>query len=325
MHTIVRGLVTLLATMGLLSGHVASAADFPSKPIRIIVPFAPGGSADIVARLIAQEAQTRTGQRVFVENKPGGSTMIGTEAVIHSDPDGYTLLMGTSSLILTALLDQQSSFDVERDLIAVTNVASAPFVWTVNADLPVKTLGEFATYLKAHPERASFATSGVGSSQHLSGELLNMKAGIKMVHVLYKSELQAITDLIGNHVTAVPASYSALAGQLASGRLRPLAVTSRTRMKLLPNIPTVEESGFAGYQIEYWNGFFAAAKTPQNIVDKLSDVLTASIRAPHISAKLEEFGFKVEATPTAAYTRQMGVDTRRWRELIQATGVVIPK
>ena len=180
-------------------------ADFPSKPLRLVVPFAPGGAADITGRLMAQELSVRSGQRVVVENRPGGSTQVGTEVVAHAEADGYTILLGTSSIVLAAVLDPKAVINAQRDFVPLVNVASAPFVWIVNADLPIRTLAEFLAYAKRNPAKASFGTSGAGSSQHLSGELLNLRGGIKMEHVLYKSESNAITDVAGGHVFAAPA------------------------------------------------------------------------------------------------------------------------
>lgn len=307
------------------AGVPAHAADFPVKPVRVIVPFAPGGSTDIVSRLVAQVASDRVGQRFIVENRAGASTAIGSEAAARSDPDGYTLLLGSTTLILSALLGQKTGVDVQKDLAALINVGTAPFVWTVNVEFPAKTLAEFIAYAKAHPGSVNYASPSIGGSQNMAGELLNIRAGIKMTHVLYKSEGLAVTDLVGNHVQITPSSFSALSGHLASGRLRPLAVTSRTRIKALPNVPTVEESGIPGYSLDYWNGFFAPAKTPQDIVDRLSAALVDAVKTPQVSGKLEELGFRVEAGNAQEFTRYIEGDIRRWRELIKTTGVVIEK
>lgn len=324
MNPLLRNCSIATAVAFLLPIQQIKAADFPARPIRIIVPFAPGGSTDIVSRLVAQVASNRLNQRLIVENRSGASTAIGAAAA-HADPDGYTLLLGSTTLVLSVLLGQRSGVDVQRDLAAVTNVGSAPFVWTVNADLPVNTLPEFVRYAKANTGIVNFASPSIGGSQHMAGELLNLKAGIKMTHVLYKSEGLAVNDLLGKHVQIVPASYSALAGHMNSGRLRALAVTGRSRIKALPNVPTVEESGISGYQLEYWNGFFAPAKTPRDIVEKLSDALTESIRTPEVSKKLEDLGFRVEASPAQEFAKQIESDIRRWSELIKTTGVAIEK
>lgn len=321
MNSLIRKILVAVIVGSALQLQGVKAADFPSKTIRIIVPFAPGGSTDIVSRLVAQVASSRLNQRLIVENRPGASTAIGAAAAAQAEPDGYTLLLGSTAIVLSPLLGQKTGVDVQRDLAAVTNVGSAPFVWTVNVDLPVKTLSEFVSYAKANKNAINFASPSIGGSQYMAGELLNLKAGIKMNHVLYKSEGMAVSDLVGNHVQIVPASYSALSGHLNSGRLRPLAVTSRFRINALPNVPTVEESGYSNYQVDYWNGFLAPAKTSQDIIEKLNGVLTESIRSSQVSNKLEELGFKVEANSPQEFSRQIEADIRRWRELIKATGV----
>ena len=317
-----------VAALGLALGAgaaAAAAADFPAKAIHLVVPFASGGAADITGRLVGQELALRAGQTVLIENRPGGSTQVGTEYVAAAEPDGYTILLGTSSIVLAAVLDPKATINAQRDFVALANIASAPFVWIVGSELPVRNLAEFIAYAKANPGKASFGTSGAGSSKHLSGELLNLRGAIKMVHVLYKSESNAVTDVAGGHLFAAPASYGALAAQLGGNRLRPIAVTGRTRMKALPNVPTMEESGMTPYQIEFWNGLFAPIKTPAPVVERLSALIVESIRAAHVTQRLEDLGFRVEASNSAAFGRQIGEDARRWGDIIRSTGVVLAR
>lgn len=320
-----RAAVLLAGLAGAGDPSVAQAQTFPARPVRVIVPFGPGGSSDIVARLVSQEAGGRFGQTLVVENRPGGSTQIGTEVVANAEPDGYTILLGTSSLVLAAVLDPKTPIQAQRDFTGLVNVASAPFIMVVNAELPIRNLGELVAYAKANPQQATYGTSGAGSPANIAGELLNLRAGVKLVHALYKSELNGVTDVMGKHLLMTPASYGALAGNLASGKLRPVAVTSRGRMKVLGNVPTVGESGYPGFYVEFWNGLFAPKKTPQAIVDRLSAVLVEAVRAPQVTARLEELGYHVEATPSAVFDKGLEAEARRWADLIRQTGVSVAR
>lgn len=314
---------TLCGVLLLLAGlRLALAADFPARPIRLIVPFGPGGSADIVARLVSAEAGKRLSQPVVVENRPGADGNIAAEQVARSPADGYVLLLGTSTLAIVRTLSPNLTYDLQRDLAPVINLGGGAFVMAVNAQSPLKSVRDLIGFLKARPNQANFASAASGSSTHLAGALFNATAGLDVVHVGYKSEPQALSALLANEVQFVVASYTATASFLQGGKLRAIAVTSSGRMRALPEVPTVAESGLQGFDAGYWNGIFAPAKTPQDVVETLYKVFAESAREAQTVRKLDALTFRVDAIRPEAFKTQIAGDIEKWAKVIRAAKVV---
>jgi len=309
--------LTLSAALTLTLAAPAGAADFPTRPLRLVVPFAPGGSADLVGRIVAADAAPRLGQAIVVENRPGADGNVAANQVAKAAPDGYTLLLGTSTLAIVRTLTPELPYDVQKDLAPVIKIGSGAFVIAVAGTSTAKTIEDLIATVKARPRQLNFGTAASGSSTHLAGELFNMRAGIAAQHISYKGEPQALTGLIGNEVTYVVASYGATAGFLQAGRLRALGVTSPFRMKALPNVPTVAETGLQGFDAGYWNGIFATGKTPTDIVDKLYGALAAAARSAPITEKLENLSLRVEATRPQVFATELAADIEKWAGVIR--------
>src|SRR5215831_14120009 len=269
--------------------RIAWAQAYPSRPVRIIVGFAPGGATDIVARLIGQWLSERLGQAVVIENRPGGGGNTGTEAIVRAPADGYTLLMvGPTQAINTTLYDKLN-FHFIRDTAPVAGIIIVPNVLVVNPSVPAKTVPEFVAYAKANPRKLNMASSGIGSAQHVSGELFKMMTGVDMVHVPYRSGGPALTDLLGGQVQVMfPATVSSIE-YIRTGRLRALAVTTATRSDLLPDIPTVDQF-VPGNEASGWFGLGAPKATPAEIVEKLNKEINAGLADPKIKTRLADLG-----------------------------------
>jgi len=274
--------------------RVARAQTYPSRPVRIIVPFAPAGSTDIVARLIGQWLSERLGQQFVVENRPGAGTNIGTEAVVTAPADGYTLLLAGPANVISMALYDKLNFNFTRDIAPIASIVRFPFVMEVHPSVPTKTLAEFMAYTKANPGKVNMASAGTGSGSHLTGELFKMMTGLNILHVPYRGSGPALIDLIGGQVQVmfdgVPASIDYIRG----GRLRALAVTGATRSDVLPDIPTVDEF-VPGYEASFVFGIGAPRNTPVEIVDKLNQAINAGLADPKIRARLADMGGTVLA------------------------------
>ena len=269
-------LLVALLTFGSAGQHtLAQAQDYPTRPVKIVVPFAAGGPADNYARFMGQQLQAALGQNFIVENKPGAGGNIGADLVAKSTPDGYTLLLATAAEVaINPFLYKQMPFDPSKDLIPVSRVASAPLVLVVNVDSPIKNMQELVQFLSEKKGGANFASSGSGGPQHLAGELFRLMANVQMTHVPYKGGAPAITDLLGNQVDLFFAGLPPALPHINSGKLRALGVTTLKRSPLLPNVPTISESGYPGFNIENWQGIFVATGTDQKVVDLLSRDIT---------------------------------------------------
>jgi tripartite-type tricarboxylate transporter receptor subunit TctC len=281
--------------------HPAWAQAYPTRPVRIIVGFAPGGATDIVARLMGQWLSERLGQQFVVENRPGASTNIATEAVVNAPPDGHTLLMVSPSNAVNATLYDKLSFVFLRDIAPVAGITRVSNVMVVNLSVPARTVPEFIAYAKANPDRINMASGGTGSSNHISGELFKMMADVKMVHVPYRGGSPALADLMGGQVQvlfiAVPSSIE----YIKAGKLRALAVTTAARSDALPELPTVGDF-VPGYEESNWWGFGAPRNTPAAIVDKLNQEINAALADPKMKARLADLG----GTPLAGSPADFG-------------------
>jgi tripartite-type tricarboxylate transporter receptor subunit TctC len=296
---------------------------YPDHPIKLVVPYPPGGSTDPVARLLASDIATRLGQPVVVENKPGAAGSIGTDAVAKSAPDGYTILLHTSVIATDPTLKKSAPYDVKRDLTPITLAVTGPYLVVVNPSLPVHNITELIAYAKANPGKLNYGSAGQGSSGNIIGELFKKAAGIDMVHVPYKGGGPSITGLLSGEIQLL---FDTLGGSRAlaeAGKLRAIAVTSAQRSPVMPNVPTVSESGLKGFEAVYWLGIFAPAKTPQPIIDKLYGAFKAALDNPANKAKLLEQGNVSQALPPAEFTKVLDADIARYRGIIESARITL--
>lgn len=292
-------------------------ASYPSKPISVIVPYAPGGTTDIVARLIAQSLTTSTGKTFLIENKGGGSTTIATGYVAKAPADGYTLLANEMTQTIVPALFPKLSFDPIKDVIPITVFAEAPYVLVVNSNVPAKNLRELVELAKAQPGKLNFASGGSASGPHIAGELLKSVAGIDMTHIAYKGSGPALSDLLSGQVEVLITAAPTVIAQLSSGRMRPLAVAHNKRLSTLPNIPTAAESGFPGFTIANWFGLAAPRGTPPDVVNYLYGEIQKILLRPDVKEKLVAAGAEPSFMSPAEATRHIDAEARRWGELVQ--------
>jgi len=316
-----RLLVTVVALMALGGALPATAQKYPAKPVRIIVPTAPGGGVDILARLIGQKLSDRLGEQFFIDNRPGAAGVIGTRAVSASEPDGYTLLMAPSSIAITAAIKKKLPYDLARDLAPVMSVASTPYALIVNPSLPVHSVQELIAYAKANPGKINVGSAGVGSASHLAAEMFDTQAGIKMTHVPNKGMGPAMIDLLGGQVTVLFAGLPASLKAEKAGKVRVLAVADPKRSSLLPNMPTIAESGLPGYEVDNWIGMLAPAGVDQKIVSQLNHEIVAILNAPETRNRLIEMGFEPVGSSSEAFAAQLHGDVKKWADIAKQAGV----
>ena len=313
--------VAAFAALFLLPALCLAQSPYPDKPIKLVVPYPPGGSTDPVARLLATDIAPRIGQPIVVDNRPGAAGSIGTEAVARAAPDGYTILLHTSVIATDPTLKKNAAYDVKRDLAPITLAVTGPYLVVVNPSLPVKNIAELIAYAKANPGKLFYGSAGQGSSGHLIGELFKAAAGIDMTHVPYKGGGPSITGLMGNEVQLLFDTLGGSRSLAESGKLRALAVTSPARSPVMPTVPTVAESGLKDFQAVYWLGIFAPAKTPQPIVDKLYREIKQSLDDPAVKAKLLEQGNVAQALPPAEFAKVLDADIQRYKTVIETAKI----
>jgi tripartite-type tricarboxylate transporter receptor subunit TctC len=299
--------------------QIAKAQAYPSRPVRIVVPFAAGGSTDIIARLIGQWLSERLGQQFVIENRPGAGSNIGTEVVVNAPPDGYTLLLVGASSAINATLYDKLNFDFLHDITPVAGVISIPFIMAVNPSFPAKTVSEFIAYARANPGKVNMASGGNGTAGHLSGELFKMMAGVNMVHVPYRGEAPALTDMLGGHVQAMFGTMPASIEYVRAGKLRPLAVTSARPSELLPDLPTVGDS-VPGYETNARAGVGAPKSTPAEIIDRLNKEINAGLADPKIKARVADMGGTVLADSPADFGKFIAHETEKWGKVVKFSG-----
>ena len=300
----------------------ARASDYPTRPVKMVIGFAPGGPADIVARLVGQSLSEQLGQPFVLENKPGAGTTIATEAVARSAPDGYTLLWTTSADEINATLYRHLNYNFMRDIAPVASVDLLPLVMEVNPAFPAKSVPEFIAYAKANPGKINFATGGVGSSQHVAGELFNFMTGIKMVHVPYRGAALAVGDLMAGQVQVTFSPIPLSLGYIRSGKLRALAVTSAARTPALPDVPTVAEF-VPGYEAVATDGLGAPSGTPSEVIATLNKAVNAALADPNIRAKLARFGSEPTPMSTAAFTTFIAAETAKWAKVVKFANIKV--
>jgi len=307
------------AALPALSG-IASALDYPTRPVRIIVGFAPAGATDIMARLIGQWLSERFGQQFVIENRPGASSNIGTEAVVNAPPDGYTLLVVTSVNAINATLYERLNFNLIHDIAPVASIHREPFLVEVNPSVPVKTVPEFITHAKDNPGKINMASAGIGSGNHIAGELFKMMTGVNLVHVPYRGAGPALVDLLGGQVQVMFATMSSSIEYVRAGKLRALAVTTATRSPVLPDIPTVAEF-VPGYESSFWTGVGVPKSTPAEIVDKLNKEIDAALADPKMKARLAELGGTPLPGSPADFGKFLADETEKWAKVVKFAGV----
>lgn len=316
-----RYMVMLLSGLAMTSVP-AIAAPYPEKPVKLIVSWSPGGTTDILARIIAQGLTEKLGQTVLVENKPGGGNNIGTEFLIRSAPDGYTLNMTNPANAINATLYKNLPFNFINDTVPVAGVIRTPNVMVVTASLPVKNVEEFIAYCKANPTKVNMASSGSGSSIHLSGELFKIMTGCKMAHIPYKGAGPALNDLIAGQVQVMFDNLPSSAGFIKDGRIRALAVTTATREASLPNVPTVGET-VPGYEASAWFGVSAPKGTPRDVVEKLNVAINQLLADPKIQKRLAELGgTPIPGTPED-FGKLISNETQKWEKVVKTSGATV--
>ena len=303
-----------------LVGRVAWAQAYPTRPVRIIVPVAPGGALDIIARIVGQQLSGRLGQPFVIENRPGAGTNIGIEAAVRAAADGYTLLLIPQSVTTNATLYENLSFNFIRDIVPVAMLSSLPLVMEVSPQLPAKTVAEFIAYAKANPGKINWATSGNGTSVHLSGELFKLMTGVEMANIPYKGSAPALTDLIAGTVQVIFDNMPPSLPHIRAGKLRALAVTTATRSEALPDVPTVAET-VPGYEASAFYGMSVPKGTPPEIIDKLNKEINAGLADPKVKARLADLGGMLVPGSPADFGKLVAAETDKWAKVIKEGGV----
>lgn len=318
-----RSLFTALAIA--LSGLFGNAAHatYPEKPIRLVVPFPPGAYTDTVARLLANQLSERFGRPVVVENRAGAGGNIGADFVAKSAPDGYTLLMGTIASAISVSAYAKLPYNLQQDLAPVSLVVSVPYVLVAGPKLSVTSVQQLIQLARAKPGHLDYASSGPGSALHLASELFKARTGTDLVHIPYKGIAPAVTDLLSGQVSVMFPSLDSALPHIRSGKIRALAVTSTRRSPLLPQVPTLSESGLGDFEIVAWGGILAPAKTPEAVLDRLNSEIAGALASDEIKKRFLEFG--AEATPSSReeFARFIGKDVDKWSQVVKASGVRI--
>jgi tripartite-type tricarboxylate transporter receptor subunit TctC len=311
----------LVALSLLLAPATAMAQAYPSKPVRLVVPFAAGGSTDIIARTVGQKLNEMWGQPVLVDNRPGGSTVIGTDAVAKAAPDGYTLLITPAPFTIVPSLIAKLPYDPARDFEPVTLINTTPLVVVVHPGVPARSIKELVSLARKKPGALNYGSSGSGGSNHLAGELFNAMAGVRMVHIPYKGNAPALADLVGGHVDVVFNGLTSAMPLIKSGRLRALAVTSLQRSAALADMPTLDELGLKGFQAVAWNGLTAPARTPKEIVGKLNGDVLKVVRSAELAERLKAEGSDPVGNSPAQYAAFLRDEIAKWRKVIKFAGI----
>ena len=311
-------LSALLAAMSL---PVTGADTYPSRPVRLVVPFPPGGGTDIMARLVGTHLTEKLGASMIIDNRGGAGGSIGTEFAAKANPDGYTLLLGSVSTIsMNPSLYPKLAYDTLKDLAPVALFASAPSVLVVPSDLPVKSLKDLITLAKAKPGQLNFASAGSGTASHLGSELLKMTTGIDVVHVPYKGTAPAITDVLARRVSMMIAPIPTVVPMVKAGQLRPLAVTSLARSSLMPDVPTAVQSGLADFEVVIWFGILAPSATPQPIIETLNRQLNDMTRLPEVRERLAAQGAEPISSTPEEFAAKIRDDLKKWARVVQVSG-----
>jgi tripartite-type tricarboxylate transporter receptor subunit TctC len=316
-----KGLMVALALATVAMQASPARAEYPEQRITVIVPFAAGGATDIIARTIATDMSTRLGQSVTVENRAGGGTVIGTEAVVRAQPDGYTLLFHSGTLAIDLSFKKNLSYDVRKDLIPITKAAWGPYAVLVYKDLPVKTLAELIAHAKGRPDQLNMGSAGTGTMGHLASAYLNAKSSMKLTHVPFRGSGPALTAVMGGQIDVLlDPPFTALPA-IESGKARALAVTGEKRSPLLPDVPTVAELGFPGFAAGHWGGFFAPAGTPAPVIQKLNSAIVAALKEQKVREVLRQQGLEIIGNTPDQFRKEIEDEIALWSTVINESGL----
>jgi tripartite-type tricarboxylate transporter receptor subunit TctC len=308
--------------LGLLAPGSAGAQSYPEKPVRLVVPFAPGGGADLVGRAVATPLAAALGQPVIVENRAGADGQIGASMVAKSPPDGYTLVVGTTGpMVISPAVESKMPYDTLRDFSPITQLVSQPMALVVHPSLPVTNVAQFISLAKARPGQLNYASAGVGNGTHLAAEIFRSLTGVQIVHVPYKGTGPAVTDLIGGHVQVLFSSIPVMLAHINVGKLRALAVGSEKRMPMLPHVPTMAEAGVKGFDASSWYGLFAPAGTPAPVVNRLNAEVVKILRGAEIGSLLLSQGAQPVGSTPEAFGAHIRAELVKWQKAVRAAGV----
>ena len=315
--------IRILAAVALMiAAFAAHAQNYPVKPVRLVVPFAPGGSSEIIARSVAQKLSENTGQQFVVENRPGGAGNIAMQEVARAEPDGYTLMLGhVGTLAMNPAMFAKLPYDPNRDFAPVSLIAIVPNIFVVNANLPVKNLKDFIALAQAQPGSINYGSAGNGSAGHLAFEYLKMVTKIELVHVPYKGTGPMLTDLLGGQTQATSAGTPPLLPHIRSGKLRAFAVGTPQRVSSLPDVPTVAEQGYPGFETSQWYGIIVPLRTPDAIVKKLSAEIAKAVKSPEVLARFHDDGTLAVGNTPAEFAEFIRKEQARWGEVVRKSGV----
>lgn len=294
---------------------------YPSRPVRIVVGFGPGAAADLTARVIGQRLSQTMGQQFFVENKPGGGSTVAAEQVARGPKDGYTLFVGTVANVINAVMDPDPGFDFARDFAPIVYTTSSPNILVVHPSTGVSNVKELIALAKSKPEQVFFGSSGVGTSPHLSGELFNMMAGTKLVHVPYSGSAQAVTDLIAGRTQVMFSPASSVLPYVASGQLKALASSERERASAAPDLPTVAEAGLPGFDTSVWFGLVAPTGTPRDIIDRLASAINEALKNDEVVKQLHNAGLDIKGGTPEQFGAYIAAETTKWSAVVKAAGL----
>ena len=311
----------LCAMLVAVAAGAAAQAGYPSRPVRVIVPSSAAGGTDIVARIIAPRLSERLGQQIVIDNRPGAGTMIGIELAAKSPPDGYTLLMGLSTLAINSALHTKVPYDPVRDFAPITQAVSSASIIVVHPSVPVKTLKELIAFARARPGQLNYASAGTGTYPHMTMELFLSMAGLRMVHIPYKGTGPAMIDMLAGHTATMAATVLTGMPQIRSGRLRALGITSKERSAVAPDIPTIAEAGLPGYESVQWYGMLAPAKTPKEIVARLHGEITRVLQMPDIKERFAGDGADPVGNTPEEFARFIQSELTKWAKVARAAGI----
>jgi tripartite-type tricarboxylate transporter receptor subunit TctC len=313
-----------LALLWMLLSTAAAAQGFPSRPVTMVVPYSPGSTSDLIPRAIAPLMSQSLGVPVVVENRPGAGGNVGAALVAKGDSSGHTLLMAPSAILATnKWLYKEPGYDPQKDFTPVTNAATTPNMWVAHPSVPVKTIRDVIALAKAKPGSLSFASGGAGTTSHLCGELLKTTAGIDMVHVPYKGPAPAVQDLLGGRVQLMCDNFSNVITHVRNGKLRAIAVTALKRHPQAPEVPTADESGLPGFEVNVWYGFAVHAGTPKPVVDKLNAEIAAALHNAKVTERLQGLGLTIVADSADDFARFVAAESEKMRRLVQASGAKV--
>ena len=318
--------IALAASAVLLGVLPVAAADYPSRPVTLVVAFTPGGPSDVLARIVGKKMEQLLGQPFVIENRPGAGGNIAAEGVAHAAPDGYTLLMGNNSILATnEALYKHINYSPGKDFVPITLIGTQANILVVNPDVPARSLKELIALAKTQPGKINFASSGYGAAAHLAGELFKSEAKIDIVHVPYKGAAPALQDVIGGHDQMMFATAASVIGHIEGGRVRALAVTTLKRTKILPDIPTMDEAGLKGFDASTWHGLVAPTGTPPQVIAALHDAAVKALHDPGVQASLGKLGVDIVGDTPQEFQAYINSEIPKWTAIVKASGATLEK